>query len=509
MKRLSVFVFCFALVFPCVLGVFAAQPEPYGYAGTFGYNKIASGTEAEIVSYCGLGGPETIPDFIEGLPVTSVAVRGIYCENDSQITSLTLPSTLVNFSADCLQNCYALESIALSGENEYFRVENGILFTSDGTKVVLYPPADRRETIVLPNGVTAIGVQAFCDASYLRRVTFPKTLRVIESGDPAGQNRGAFENCTDLRKVKFPMSIEEIGNYAFFSCTMLSEVVIRDESQVSIGMDAFFNCPRLDSVVLREGVYEIGAEAFGYLQGSEGSDAITYLKEDFTIYGINRTVASTYAKNFSVRFATLDITTDFFNDVSITGTIPNMSEFHADRTDSGAALDNLKRYLADSDTVALYDYSITPKKNTVVTEPFAVNAYYSAPIPDGLSDENLFVFRVTPDARPEFLESDILLGSDLFGSPALRLYFETDGTGEFAFVNGTPMPGQVRGEGEVEIGDLTALAKYIAGWDFCPRILNCDMTGDGQVSLADLLQLAKYLAGWNVELFPFASQVTA
>lgn len=60
-------------------------------------------------------------------------------------------------------------------------------------------------------------------------------------------------------------------------------------------------------------------------------------------------------------------------------------------------------------------------------------------------------------------------------------------------------PGDINGDGDVNILDLIRLKKYIAGADV-ELVGSADTNGDGDVNILDLVRLKKYLAGADVEL---------
>ena len=80
--------------------------------------------------------------------------------------------------------------------------------------------------VIIEEGVTSIGFQAFRGCTSLTSVTIPEG--VISIGDCA------FEFCTSLTSVTIPDSVTTIGNYAFAGCTSLTSVTIPD-SVTSIG----------------------------------------------------------------------------------------------------------------------------------------------------------------------------------------------------------------------------------------------------------------------------------
>ena len=62
------------------------------------------------------------------------------------------------------------------------------------------------------------------------------------------------------------------------------------------------------------------------------------------------------------------------------------------------------------------------------------------------------------------------------------------------------IPGDMTGDGKVNIMDLIRLRKHLAGDSVDIDLSNADVTGDGKVNVMDLIRLRKYLAGDDVEL---------
>ncbi|WP_407385897.1 leucine-rich repeat protein [Ruminococcus sp.] len=93
--------------------------------------------------------------------------------------------------------------------------------------------------VVIEEGVTSIGSEAFFGCTGLTSVTIPDSVTSI--GD------GAFHSCTGLTSVTIPDSVTGIGKFAFCDCRGLTSVTIPD-SVTEIGNNAFSNCYGLTSV---------------------------------------------------------------------------------------------------------------------------------------------------------------------------------------------------------------------------------------------------------------------
>jgi len=108
-------------------------------------------------------------------------------------------------------------------------------------------------SVVIPEGVTSIGNDAFYNCDYLESVEIPNSVTSI--GDYA------FSSCDCLASVEIPNSVTSIGDYAFSNCACLASVVLPD-SVTSIGYSAFSNCDSLTSIVIPANVASIGNSAF-------------------------------------------------------------------------------------------------------------------------------------------------------------------------------------------------------------------------------------------------------
>ena len=126
-------------------------------------------------------------------------------------------------------------------------------FSADGEHVVKYTLKDptridsymfysaNPKTVIIPNTVTAIGVDAFYWCNDLTTVIIPNTVTTIE--------RYAFEDSA-LASVTIPNSVTSIGEYAFYMCPNLSSIEI-PSGVTSIGGSAFKDCENLTSVTVK------------------------------------------------------------------------------------------------------------------------------------------------------------------------------------------------------------------------------------------------------------------
>ena len=111
--------------------------------------------------------------------------------------------------------------------------------------------------VTIPNSVKEI-CGAFRDCTNLKSVVIPDSVEEI--------GRRAFEGCIGLTSVAIPNSVKEIGGRAFNCCSGLTNVSIPNSVE-KIGYNAFAGCKRLTSIMIPNSVVEIGDFAFEYCTG--------------------------------------------------------------------------------------------------------------------------------------------------------------------------------------------------------------------------------------------------
>lgn len=113
------------------------------------------------------------------------------------------------------------------------------------------------ELDVLLNGLTEI------TQDYVRRFAyFFLTDVVIPEGVKSIEN-GAFEGCTDLKRVTIPNTVTHIKEWAFGCCDSLKTVKISN-SVTNIEDYAFYSCHSLRTIKLPNSVKRIGQWSFEF-----------------------------------------------------------------------------------------------------------------------------------------------------------------------------------------------------------------------------------------------------
>ena len=159
---------------------------------------------------------------------------------NSSVKKVVIEDGVTSIGNDAFSNCSGLISIT---------IPNSV--TSIGESVFYY--CTSLTTITIPDGVTSIGSSAFRDCTSLTTITIPNSITSI--------GEAAFGNCIRLTSITIPESVTSIGNYAFSGCTSLTSITIPD-NVTSIGECAFSYCTSLTNITIPDSVTSIGSAAF-------------------------------------------------------------------------------------------------------------------------------------------------------------------------------------------------------------------------------------------------------
>ena len=140
--------------------------------------------------------------------------------------------------------CKELKAIEVDEANEYYTSVDGVLYTKDMKKILVYPIMKENKTgkYAIPEGVERIGKCAFYKNEALTEITLPSTLKEI--GDMA------FFKCENIGLVTLPDGLEKIGSDAFSYCQGMKPVMYIPDSVKEIGSFAFYSCSNLKEFYL-------------------------------------------------------------------------------------------------------------------------------------------------------------------------------------------------------------------------------------------------------------------
>ena len=192
----------------------------------------------------------------------------------SGLTSITIPASVTSIGGSAFQGCNGLTEIYYTGDIAAWCTISSLggLMRYGASNRALYINGSKIEgALVIPDGVTSIGKQAFWGCSGLKSISLPDSVTAI--------GESAFRNCSKLTSITIPNGVTEIGDGAFYGCSGLTKVTFADGSQLtSIGYDAFRDCIGLTSISIPNGVTIINNYLFAgcsYLTSVSISDSVT------------------------------------------------------------------------------------------------------------------------------------------------------------------------------------------------------------------------------------------
>lgn len=282
----------------------------------YGLKDISNDTAEITKVYFDINNSYTVPASIDGKKIISIGVSAFEntgigelvitdgienigsnaFANCAKLTSVTIPKSVKFIASDAFDNCPNLAAINVDADNQFYKSINGVLYTQDATKLLLYPAGKDDADYVVNNATKTIAASAFLGQRYIQNVTLNNVERINESAfkDAKGlQNiidhehvayieNNAFENTKWLdnrtaslilgkvfvkhyansliQPFKIPDGIVQIADHAFENSNI--ELITLPSSLYSIGDFAFNNCNLLLKVVIPQNIKEIGNAAF-------------------------------------------------------------------------------------------------------------------------------------------------------------------------------------------------------------------------------------------------------
>lgn len=159
------------------------------------------------------------------------------------LVQLDLPARLERLEPTATTGLRSLKRIDVPATNRFFKTVDGVLFSKDGSQLLRYPPKKRGATYTIPDGVLSIEQGAFEDCSELKKVAFSKGVQSV--------GYRAFAQCAKLEEVKTNAALRSIGKNAFADCSRLKSGTFYP-SLTYVGPNAFLGCERLTICVFSE-----------------------------------------------------------------------------------------------------------------------------------------------------------------------------------------------------------------------------------------------------------------
>jgi hypothetical protein len=456
-------------------------------------------------------------EYVE-LPSSLVKIGEFAFVGCSAITSFYIPRNVTSIAKNAFLYCTGVNDFMVSGSNPCYKSVAGVLYTKDMTMLVAYPPAataasyvipetvtrlqdfafhfnDHLTQVTIPESVTWVGGAAFRDCDGLTSLYFPDGITHIGSSGfsecdnltsvhlPANLDTIHNNMCgelTSLTSITIPRSVRCIDNYAFQKATGFKSIIFEEGSCLdSIGMSAFDECTSLESFDMPNSVTKIGGEPFGFcysLKNIHFSENLQILRgstlwecTSLVEVEVPSSVAFIDHSNFygctslkRLKIGDKDATTR--NTVIGRGQVHDCPSL--DRIELGTNISGLQGdAFGNCDNLkVLISWGLTPPTCINGSNPFNSSTRHAA----------LYV----PKA-------------------ALEAYQTAEHWKNFSSIVPIEDVGDVNNDGNISIGDVTALIDLLLGNEAGATATQADVNLDGGVTIADVAALIDRLMAGN------------
>ena len=217
----------------------------------------------EIIAGAAFNGKERLQSIVIPAGVKLIGTEAFYgCTSLMKVTNLSDITFTVGKTDNGYVSYYAKVVIDKDGNKTYASditdfdfvdsPENCVFIRENGT-YILIAYYGSEENVILPSSIGgngyAIGADVFRDRTDIKSIVIPEGLTAI--------GNYAFYGCTALESINIPSGVLTIGDQALYGCSKLTTIVVPD-SVTTIGNGAFAKCTGVKSVVIGKGVTQIG-----------------------------------------------------------------------------------------------------------------------------------------------------------------------------------------------------------------------------------------------------------
>ena len=206
----------------------------------------------------------------------------------SKLKSVVIPASVETIEAAAFMGCSSLATVTFEKGSQLKTIGGGYYSSSYSYYYGAFLDCTALTSIEIPASVETIEAAAFMRCSKLATVTFEKGSQLKTIGGDYSSSYsyyyGAFLDCTALTSIEIPASVETIEATAFKGCSSLATVTFEKGSQLkTIGggyyyhyyYGVFSDCTALKSIEIPASVETIEATAF---KGCSSLATVTFEK---------------------------------------------------------------------------------------------------------------------------------------------------------------------------------------------------------------------------------------
>ena len=156
------------------------------------------------------------------------------------LTSITIPSSIIRIGGGAFTNCTGLTTVNINDIAAWCQIEFVDYYSTPfNFAEKMYLNGELLVNLVIPDGVKEIKQYAFYKNKNIAGVVIPNSV--------IGIGYKAFLGCSGIESVIIGNCVEKIGDYAFHGCSKMSDLSIGTQVK-NIGESAFQSCNNLQRI---------------------------------------------------------------------------------------------------------------------------------------------------------------------------------------------------------------------------------------------------------------------
>ncbi len=147
----------------------------------------------------------------------------------SNLREVIIPASVDKIIDKSFLNCSKLQSFCVAEDNSEYCSIDGVIFTKNKEKLLIYPEGRTDQIYQIPDGVKTIASNAFSRCTYLTSVITSESSEIIEDF--------AFCSCLSLKSVYISKNVNEIQSSAFLENLQFSSFEVNAENNTYKSVD--------------------------------------------------------------------------------------------------------------------------------------------------------------------------------------------------------------------------------------------------------------------------------
>jgi hypothetical protein len=217
------------------------------------FTFVTNGSAITITRYIGIWGSVTVPDFINNLPVTTLA-NGAFLQVNS-LTNINIGTNIHSINGQAFVTCSNLLAINVDPLNSVYSSLDGVLFNKSRNSI-LYYPGGRIGSYTIPDGVTTIPSYAFQSSYGLTTLIVPGSVTSIGSL--------AFNVDPSLTAIYFRGNAPIVASFGFALDNIVTVYYLPGTTGWSSNLGGLPTAPWQPAVATDDGSFGIRTNSFGF-----------------------------------------------------------------------------------------------------------------------------------------------------------------------------------------------------------------------------------------------------